>query len=162
MPVAVVQQGNKGVLFVIECVNGSPSPSVIHRNLDDEWDQADWDRVEDSERWGTPIRGGGAPYCIQLPTGEIVVTAHANQTGIVWQTSRPHIYIGDNTGHNFKYGRIPLTGDTPLPSGTGAYYNSLFLKDNDTVWLLITKAKYSGSTRENSAIMYLEGKIVAK
>ena len=162
MPVAVVQQGNKGVLFVIECVNGSPSPSVIHRNLDDEWDQADWDRVEDSERWGTPISGGGAPYCIQLPTGEIVVTAHANQTGSVWQTSRPRIFIGDNTGHNFKYGRIPLTGDTPLPSGTGAYYNSLFLKDNDTVWLLITKAKYSGSTRENSAIMYLEGKIVAK
>ena len=60
-----------------------------------------------------------------MPTGEIVVTAHANQTGSVWQTSRPRIFIGDNTGHNFKYGRIPLTGDTPLPSGTGAYYNTL-------------------------------------
>ncbi len=162
MPVAVVQQGNKGVLFIIESVGGNPSPVIIHRDLAGEWDQSDWDGVQDSERWGTPISGGGAPYCIQLPTGEIVITSHCDQTGQVWQTSRPRVYVGDNTGHNFKYGRMPLSGGSPLPSGTGAYYNSLFLKDNDTVWLLITKAKYSGSNRDESAIMMLEGKIVEK
>ena len=91
-----------------------------------------------------------------------MITSHCDQTGQVWQTSRPRVYVGDNTGHNFKYGRMPLSGGSPLPSGTGAYYNSLFLKDNDTVWLLITKAKYSGSNRDESAIMMLEGKIVEK
>ena len=161
MPVAICMQGNKGVLYTIESINGSPCPSVLHRNLDEEWDAADWDGVWDNERWGTPISGGGAPYCIQLPTGEIVISCHAGGTG-VWQTGRPQIVVGDNTGHNFLNAVTPLAGTSPLPSNTGAYYNSLFLKDNETVWLLITKAQYNGSTRENSACMYLEGKIIER
>lgn len=161
MPCALVMQGNKGILFTIECVNGSPSPSVLHRGLNEEWESGDWDRVQDDRRWGTPISGGGAPYCLQLPTGEIVVSSHAGGTG-VWQTGRPRIVVGDNTGHNFTSAVTPLAGTSPLPSNTGAYYNSMFLKDNETVWLLITKAEYNGNTRENSAIMCLEGKIVEK
>ena len=42
----------------------------------------------------------------------------------------------------------------------GAYYNSFFLKDDETLWLLVTRAKYDGQTRVDSQIMMLEGKIV--
>ena len=160
MPVAIVQQGNMGVLFIIECIWGSPSPVMIHRNLDEEWEQTEWDGVQDSRRWGTPMSGGGAPYCLQLPTGEVVITAYCDPTGSVWQTSRPRVYIGDNTGHNFTHGRLPLSGTSPLPYGTGAYCCSLFQKDDDTIWLLLTKALYSGTVRGESAIMVLEGKII--
>ena len=163
MPVAVVMQGNKGVLFVEESVNGNVPPTLVHRKLDEEWDTADWDNADDSRRWRTKLNSGaGAPYMIQLPTGEFLIMAHTNQTGEVWQTNRPQVLMADNTGHNFKYSRLPLSGSTPLPAGTGAYYNSFFLYDNDTVWLLITKAEYNGQTRKSSDVMVLEGKIVEK
>lgn len=163
MPVAVVMQGNKGVMFVEESVNGNIAPSLVHRPLDGEWDTAPWDEVNDDNRWHTSLnRYAGAPYMIQLPTGEFLIMAHTNQTGAVWQTNRPQVIMADNTGHNFKYSRLPLSGNTPLAAGTGAYYNSFFLYDNDTVWLLITKAVYDGQTRKESDVMVLEGKIVEK
>ncbi|MDE6335468.1 MAG: glycoside hydrolase [Muribaculaceae bacterium] len=163
MPVAVVMQGNKGVLFVEESVNGNVPPTLVHRGLDQEWDTVDWDNIDDDRRWKTKLNSGaGAPYMIQLPTGEFLIMAHTNQTGDVWQTNRPQVIMADNTGHDFKYSRLPLSGADPLPAGTGAYYNSFFLYDNDTVWLLITKADYKGQIRTGSDVMILEGKIVEK
>ena len=162
MPVSVVMQGNKGVLFIEESVNGGIPPSLQHRSLDGEWDTSDWDGREDSERWLTSLNSGaGAPHLIQLPTGEFLIMAHTNQTGSVWQTNRPQVIMADNTGHNFKYSRLPLSG-TVLPSECGAYYNSFFLYDNDTVWLLFTKAQYKGDTRVESDVMLMQGKIVEK
>ncbi len=161
MPVAVVMQGNQGVLFIEESVNGGVPPTLQYRALDQEWDTGDWDGKNDDRRWRTSLASGaGAPYCIQLPTGEFVITAHTDQTGSVWQTCRPQVIMADNTGHTFKYSAKPLSGSNPLPSGTGAYYNSLFLKDNDTVWLLMTRARYDGSSRKESSIIMLEGKVV--
>lgn len=161
MPVAVVMQGNKGVLFIEESVNGGVPPTVQHRPLDGEWDTTAWSGSDSDRRWRTSLASGaGAPYCIQLPTGEFVMTAHTGQTGSVWQTCRPQIVMADNTGHDFKYTMTPLSGSSPLPNGTGAYYNSLFLKDDSTVWLLITKARYDGDSRKESSIVMLEGKVV--
>lgn len=160
MPVAVVMQGNKGVLFVEESVNGGIPPSLQYRSLDGEWDTADWDGKEDDQRWLTKLNnGGGAPYMIQLPTGEFLIMAHTQQTGSVWQTCRPQVIMADNTGHNMKLSKHPLAGGV-LPNECGAYYNSFFLYDNETVWLLFTKAQYRGGTREYSDIMIMEGKIV--
>ena len=65
--------------------------------------------------------------------------------------------LADNTGKNFKYAKVPLAN--VLPSQCGAYYNSFFLYDNETVWLLFTKAQYNGDRRVESDIMVLEGKI---
>ncbi len=162
MPVAVVMQGNKGVLFVEESVNGNIPPSLQFRTLDGEWDTADWDGVEDDRRWLTSINNhAGAPHMIQLPTGEFLIMAHTNQCGSVWQTNRPQVIMADNTGHNFKYSRLPLAG-AALPAECGAYYNSFFLYDNDTVWLLFTKAQYKGSTRVESDVMMMKGKIVER
>lgn len=163
MPVSVLMQGNKGVLFVEESVNGGIPPSLQHRGLDEEWDTSDWDGVQDEQRWLTNINSGaGAPHMIQLPTGEFLIMAHTNQTGSVWQTNRPQVIMADNTGHNFKYSRLPLAGTDLLPTQTGAYYNSFFLYDDDTVWMLITRAQYDGDVRLNSDVMVLEGKIVEK
>lgn len=162
MPVSVVMQGNKGVAFIEESVNGGVPPTIQFRTLDQGWDNTDWDGRDDNLRWRVDKlpNGAGAPYMIQLPTGEFLIMAHANQTGSVWQTCRPTVVMADNTGHNFMYSRVPLA--TALPSQCGAYYNSFFLYDNDTVWLLFTKAQYNGSTRVESDIMILPGKIVEK
>lgn len=162
MPVSVVMQGNKGVMFIEESVNGGIPPSLQWRPLDGEWDTADWDGKQDERRWLSGLNNGaGAPYMIQLPTGEFLIMAHSNATGKVWQTSRPQVVMADNTGHNFKYARLPLSA-TALPSECGAYYGSFFLYDKDTVWMLVTKAQYNGTTRVESDVLLLPGKIVEK
>lgn len=163
MPVPVVMQGNRGVMFTIESVNSSRRPSVVHRYLADKWETTPWDGIDDLNRFASPMAGyGGAPYMIQLPTGETLMMAHNNATGSEWRTSRPEIWVCDNLGQNGKYKTQPLSGTSVLPNGTGAYYNSFFQYDANTVWLLVTKAQYSGSTRQNSQIMMLKGTIVAK
>ena len=162
MPVALNLQGNKGILFSIEIVNdnGFGSPSLVHRSLTGEWDETPWDGVSGDKRWYVNVDGhGGAPYMIQLPTGEIVLSAHVNGRNGIWQTSYPRITVGDSDGKNFTTPVTPITG---LPSNEGAYYNSLFLKDDETVWLVITHSLYDGSKRVKGEIQYLEGKIIVK
>lgn len=163
MPVPILMQGNKGVLFSIESVNSGLAPSLLHRDLDGEWDDTPWNRQNTEKRWLTNLNNSaGAPYCIQIPTGEIVVMAHTNQAGSVWQTCRPQVTIADNTGHDFKFRTVPASSSGTLNTGEGAYYNSLFQKDDDTIWLLVTRSTYNGNTRVKSSIEYMEGKIVAQ
>ena len=158
MPVQVVLQGNKGILFSYESINSDKNPSISWRPLNGEWDSADWDEVQDDRRWVCEsIRGGCAPYALQLETGEVVVMGHLGQNGDVWQTNRLQICVGDNTGHNFGYRTIPFSS---LPTGEGAYYGSLFQKDSDTIWLLYTHSYYTGSTNTKNCVELLEGKIV--
>lgn len=158
MPVPVLLQGNKGILFSIESINSNENPSMIYRPLDGEWDAADWDGTYDERRWVVEsIRSGCAPFSIQLPSGEVVVMGHLNQSGSVWQTCRSQVCIGDNTGHNFKYRTIPFSS---LPAGEGAYYSSFFLKNTDTIWLAITHSIYEGSDCKKNTVEYIEGKIV--
>lgn len=160
MPVAVVMQGNKGVCFIEESVNGNVPPSIVRRDLSGTWNNSDWNGTDNSSRWSTALpSGAGAPYMIQLPTGEFLIMAHTGQTGSVWQTCRPQTIMADSSCKNFKYSSTPLNGSV-LPSETGAYYNSFFLFDDHTVWLLFTRAKYSGTFRQNSDVMMLRGTIV--
>lgn len=157
MPVQVVLQGNKGILFSYESINSDKNPSISWRPLDGEWDSADWDEVIDDRRWVCDnIRGGCAPYTLQLQTGEVVVCGHLAQNGAVWQTCRTQVTIGDNTGHNFGTRTIPFSS---LPSGEGAYYSSLFQKDESTIWLLWTHSKYDGSSCVKNTVELLEGSI---
>lgn len=161
MPVAINMQGNKGILFSVEIVNdgGWGSPTLVHRPLNGEWDETPWDGISDDDRWKVNMNAfGGGPYILQLPTGEIVTSAHVNGSA-VWQTSYARIAVGDSDGKNFT---TPVTPITNLPSTQGAYYNSLFLKDNETVWLVVTHSLYDGTTRKKGEIQYIEGKIIEK
>jgi hypothetical protein len=94
---------------------------------------------------------------VQLPTGEIVVSAHSNGRS-VWQTSYPRIIIADSNGKIFTTPTIPISN---LPALQGLYYNSLFLKDDTTIWLVMTNALFAadGTTRLKGEIKYIEGKI---
>lgn len=157
MPVPILMQGNKGVLFTIESINSNESPTLVHRELDGEWNTQDWNGRYDGHRWvAEPIRGAAAPYCLQLPTGEIVVMGHNNQSGSTWQTNRESVCIGDNTGHNFKYRTMPFSS---LPPQNGAYYGSLFLKDSNTIWLAYSHSVYNGSDCTKNCIEYIQGTI---
>lgn len=160
MPVQVVLQGNKGILYSYESIGSDKNPSISWRPLDGEWDSADWDEQVDDRRWVcTTIQGGCAPYAIQLETGEVVVCGHLAQNGEVWQTNRTQVCVGDNTGHNFGSRTMPFAS---LPYGEGAYYSSLFQKDSKTIWLLYTHSSYNGSTCLQNTVELLEGTIESK
>ena len=160
MPVVVNLQGNKGLLFSIETPGSSLTPAIVHRDLNGEWDSNNWDGRSDDDRWiNTDLQGGCAPYMLQLPTGEIVMCAHQNQNGSVWQTCRSSVSIGDSSGHNFGSRTQPFSS---LPTGQGAYYCQLFLKDPTHIWLVITHSTYNGTTCTKNTIEYIEGVISEK
>lgn len=167
MPVAMVMQGNKGILFSIEVIrdNGFGSPSFIHRDLNGEWDPIPWDGKASANRWHVDVAvnngsvHGAAPHSIQLTTGEIVVLAQINPKNSIWQTAYPRVTICDNTGNN------PSERTTPvgtMASTEGFYYGSLFQKDENTIWLAASHCTYSGISLVSSHIKFIEGKIVSK
>jgi hypothetical protein len=156
MPVPVLLQGNRGVLFSIECVNHWLSPWIIKRDLNGDWELPDPILNNGPTRW--TVYGfsghGGAPYMVQLPTGETIISAHVYRGGD-WHQSNMEVMTGDNQGRNFENLSKPW-GD--LPENQGAIHNSMFIKDNETI-VLISARNNSGV---ESAIYWLEGKIVPK
>lgn len=158
MPVPISLQGNKGVLFSIESIYSDDNPTLVYRELNNDWDSASWTGTNTPHRWvNENIRGACAPYLLQLPTGETALIGYKDQSGQVWQTCRTAVSIGDNTGREFKYRTQPFA---TLPAGEGAYYGSLFLKDDSTIWLAITHSRYKGETCVKNDIQYIEGKII--
>ncbi len=154
MPVPVLLQGNRGVSFIIETVLHWRSPYIVHRALAGEWELPDPISDEGDTRWAvTGFSGhGGAPYMIQLPTGETLISFHVYRGGD-WKQSNMHTMIGDNEAKNFGDLTTPWGN---LPVGQGAILTSIFPKDENTV-VLITSRNQAGGT---SAVYWLEGTIV--
>ncbi|HER09005.1 MAG TPA: exo-alpha-sialidase [Bacteroides sp.] len=154
MPVPVLLQGNRGVAFIIETVLHWRSPYIVHRELAGEWDLPDPILDEGDTRWAvTGFTGhGGAPYMIQLPTGETLISFHVYRGGD-WKQSNMHVMIGDNDARNFGELTTPWGN---LPVDQGAILSSIFLKDDSTVVLVTSRNQAGGG----SAIYWLEGTIV--
>lgn len=143
MPVPLVLQDGKGIVFAIEDdgYGGGFQPGIIYSSIDDNWTSGI--RYGDSvNRWvavtqGEP-RGGGAPYIIQLTTGETLVSTQTNaladQRGAPWDDmykNRPFVYIGDANARNFSRYSIPFPFmDEP---NQGGVWNSLCQINDSTV-----------------------------
>jgi len=157
MPVPTVLQGNKGVVFGIECVGSSNSPYIIHRDMNEPWILETSNFLNGPHRW--LVSGfsahGGAPYVLQLPTGEIVYSAHIYRGGDWHQNNYQQVLIGDNDAKKYEGLTTPWG---VLPMGESAVNNSLFLKDDSTIVTISTRMFSNGS----GGLYWLEGKIVAK
>lgn len=143
MPVPLVLQDGRGIVFAIEDdgYGGGFQPGIIYTSMADNWTSGV--RYGDSpNRWvavvqGEP-RGGGAPYIIQLHTGETLVSTQTNaladQRGAPWDDmykNRPFVYIGDAGARNFSRFSIPFPFmDEP---DMGGVWNSLCQTDDSTV-----------------------------
>jgi hypothetical protein len=157
MPVPTVLQGNKGVVFGIECVGSSNSPYIIHRDMNEPWILETSNFLNGPHRWlvGGFSGHGGAPYILQLPTGEIVYSAHIYRGGDWHQNNYQQVLIGDNDAKEYEGLTYPWG---MLPMGEGAVNNSLFLKDDSTIVTISTRMFSNGS----GGLYWLEGKIVEK
>ena len=143
MPVPLVLQNDKGIVFTIEDdgYGGGFQPGILYSSMADNWTSGI--RYGDSSnRWvaviGGEPRGGGAPYIIQLNTGETLVSTPTNSLndlrGAPWDDmykNRPFVYIGDENARNFCRYSIPFPFmDEP---NQGGVWNSLCQIDDSTV-----------------------------
>ena len=160
MAVPVLLQGNAGVTFTIECVNSGTSPYIIKKELASPWILTTSNFEKNTYRWlANGFSGhGGAPYIIQLPTGETVLSAHIYRGGD-WHTNYAQVMVGNNFAQKFADVTTPF-GVTP--NGQGVVDNSLFVKDASTIALITAKTLYNGGTPVKSEIYWLEGAIKLK
>jgi hypothetical protein len=156
MPVPLVLQDNKGVVFAIETVDAPESPYIIHRDMNSPWILTVSNFENSQYRWLEDgfTAHGGAPYIIRLPTGETVLSAHIYRGGDWHQNNYQQVMIGDNKAKNFEGLQYPWG---TLPWGQGAINNSLFLK-NDTTIVTISTRMFDGK----GGIYWLEGEILPK
>jgi len=155
MPVPLLLQGNKGVAFGIETVNSDTSPFIVKRNLAGPWVLTTSNFLSSPYRWVVSNFSGhgGAPYLLQLPTGEVLLSAHIYRGGDWHQNNYMQTMLGDNNAKNFGQLASPWG---VLPVNESAVNNSLFLKDIETVVAVSCRMFTDGS----GGVYWLEGKIV--
>lgn len=143
MPVPLVLQNDKGIVFAIEDdgYGGGFQPGIIYSSLTDNW-RSGIRYGNSRNRWiaitqGEP-RGGGAPYIIQLNTGETLLSTQtsslAEQRGAPTDDmykNRPFVYVGDVNARNFSRYSIPFPFmDEP---NQGGVWNALCQINDSTV-----------------------------
>jgi hypothetical protein len=124
MPVPLLLKDNKGIVFTIEGVGLAHSPWIIYSSITDNWNFSDLPTVQNNRRWlAVENIYGGAPYLVQLPTGETILSCHINGGRNIskWRFSTMAVFTGDEEAKNFRDslipGRIflPVKGELPTP-----------------------------------------------
>ncbi|RDV13050.1 exo-alpha-sialidase [Pontibacter diazotrophicus] len=157
MAVPLVLQDEKGIVFPVESVNNTASPWIVWSSLEARWDYAGVGTIQNERRWlatREPI-WGGAPFIIQLPTGETVLSVQdrgGRAIGSDWKKNTMLVLVGNSVAKNFTNISYPWPD---LPLNEGAYYSSLFLKDPQTLVIITTRNYADG----HSEVYWKEGHI---
>jgi hypothetical protein len=157
MAVPLLLKDNKGIVFPIESVNNTRSPWIVWSSTEAKWNYQGLGTQANERRWLATSENiwGGAPYLIQLPTGETILScqdAGGRSIGSDWKKNTMLVLTGNSIAKNFTDITYPWPN---LPSNEGAYYSSLFLKDPNTL-VLITTRNFSDN---HSEIYWKEGRI---
>ena len=138
MPVPLVLAEGRGIVLAIEDNGGGAfQPAIVHSSLDDNWRQgpAGGDSLRRRSALKTPLPPdvyAGAPYIVQLPTGETILSvqsAEGRPTCSSLDRSRMVVYVGDNRARQFANPSIPFD----VPPDENGLWNSLFIKNASTV-----------------------------
>lgn len=157
MAVPLVLQNDKGIVFPIESVKNVVSPWIVWSSMEARWDYASVGTMQNERRWlatRAPV-WGGAPYIIQLPTGETILSCQdrgGRAIGSDWKKNTMLVLIGNSVAKNFTNISYPWPD---LPLNEGAYYSALFLKDADTIVLVTTRNYKDG----HSEVYWKEGQL---
>jgi hypothetical protein len=158
MAVPLVLKDGKGIVFPVESVNNSRSPWILWSSLSARWNYSTPGNTTNARRWlATSLNiWGGAPYIIQLPSGETILSvqdAGGRTIGSDWKKNTMLVLVGNSIAKNFSNISYPWPA---LPVNEGAYYSSLMLK-NDSTLVMLTTRNFSDN---HSEIYWKEGKIV--
>jgi hypothetical protein len=158
MATPLILKDNKGIVFPIESVNNSKSPWIVWTSMSARWNYKAHGTAENGRRWLATAQNiwGGAPYIIQLPSGETILSvqdAGGRTIGSDWKKNTMLVLVGNASATNFTNITYPWPG---LPVNEGAYYSSLILKNDSTLVMLTTR----NFADNHSEIYWKEGKIV--
>lgn len=144
MPVPVVLKNNKGIAVILESVHSLKSPYIIWSSLKKRWNYPKLPFEENGRRWygAAGKLWAGAPYLIQLPTGETVVSVQDTGGRKInrytdWKKNTMLVMVGNSVAKNFTGVTYPWPG---LSVHEGTYFNSLFLKNDSTIWAVSTRS----------------------
>lgn len=158
MAVPLLLANGKGIVFAIENVGLARSPWIMYSSVADNWHYPDLGTVANGRRWRAVQEDmhGGAPYLVQLPSGETLLSCHigGGRNIAKWRFSTMAVFVGDEEAKNFRERSYPWPD---LPSDRGFITNSLFVKDENTV-VAIGTATYAGTAK--TEIVWKEGRIV--
>jgi hypothetical protein len=131
---------------------------MVWSSVDAKWNYQSVATSQNGRRWLATSENiwGGAPFLIQLPSGETVLSCQDNGGRSIssdWKKNTMLVLVGNSIGRNFTNISYPWPD---LPSNEGAYYSSLFLKDNTTLVLVTTRNFSDG----HSEIYWKEGQLV--
>lgn len=132
MPVPLILKNGNDLIFAIEDngLNGNFKPVMIHTSLTDNWSSGTvsgdspnrWPALSSNEDLASSIYAG-APYLIQLSTGETLLSIQSGE-GRLSPNSLDHalmqVYVGNNAAQNF------LCKSTPFPFLTNSSANVLW------------------------------------
>lgn len=159
MPVPVVLENNRVVIAIEDNgMHGSEfKPAIVGFLSIDDLGGSIVDGISD-QRWRAlknsdqlqPHEYGGAPYLVQLPGGETVLSFQSTKSrNVGWQQSTMAVAVGDDKGKNFSSISEPFQVDRDK----AALWNSLFVKNDTTVTALTSTSAYNNSgVREIYAI----------
>ncbi|MDF9833204.1 hypothetical protein M2103_001426 [Ereboglobus sp. PH5-5] len=153
MPVPVLLKNNKGLVVAIEDngIDGAFKPAII--SLTPEGNVDGVVGGQSPRRWHALRRDcrlpaatyAGAPYLIQLSTGETVLSVQSteNRRNEAHKFANLHVYVGDDSAKNFANKSTPFPD---LPENAAALWNSLCQVDDDA---LVAVATINGLPRDN-------------
>ncbi|MDP4208720.1 MAG: T9SS type A sorting domain-containing protein [Bacteroidota bacterium] len=161
MPVPVLLQNNKGIAMAIEDpgLNGTFKPVIIWTSTTDNWNQASADGSS-PRRWHTVLLPNdvyaGAPYLIQLPSGETVLSFQSTEgrASNADNVSIMQVYVGNENAQNFTNKSTPFPN---IPANGNAMWNSLTVINDSTI--MAVSSVNTGGTSQNG-IWTVKGKIV--
>ena len=160
MPVPLLLNDKKGIVFFIEAVENHRSPEVIWSSLKANWNYSGLASADNGRRWFGAIDPiwGGAPYALQLPTGETIIAMQTEAGRKLdrykeWKKNSVVVMVGNSVAKNFGSLSWPYPD---LPITEGRYFCSLFQKDKNTIVLVSTRNNKEG----RSEIFWKEGKVL--
>lgn len=141
MAAPLVLKDGKGIVVAFESVYHDKSPCFIWSSADAQWRYKGLGSEGNGRRWcGTANIWGGAPYMIQLPTGETLISVQDAggrpiERYTQWRKNTMLVLVGNSSARSFSNTSCPWPN---LPNNEGAYFNSIFLKNDSTVLAVST------------------------
>ena len=138
MPVPLLLRDGSGIAVAIEDngLRGRFKPAILLFPLPEK--DAAPVGPDAPRRWGAladplpPTVYAGAPYLVQLPSGETLLGCQSDEGGRA--EPRLVVYVGSPQARRFLNRSVPFD----LPPGVGGLWNALFVKDGETVTALST------------------------
>lgn len=142
MAVPLLLKDNKGIVFPIESP-GQKMPWIFWSSVKANFYYNNYGTVENGRRWyidPPPIASnGGAPYLVQLPTGETLLNEQAaagRNVGAEWKKSTQIVLVGNSVAKNFTNASIAWPD---LAEDEGTYFSSICVLDNNTILSVVSR-----------------------